>query len=401
MTQAKKGGSPAHAASVEPCNRCWVEVDFAAVRHNVAAIREHVGPGFGVMAVVKTNAYGHGMEDLAKELRYLVEMFGVANVTEALHLRRVAPDSPILILGPALPEEREAIVQNEFIPVVSSVAEAKEYAALLDKNEDGSPAAFLQVHLKVDTGMGRIGVWWEDAVEAANTIDDIPGIRLWGVATHLPSAEEDADFTTEQLTCWERLVAEIRIAGLELPVVHALNSAGAIRYAGRQGQPNEPGSRTGDMVRAGLMLYGCSPIPEFQPRLRPVLTWKSRIVLIRDVPAGRSVSYGRTYVTPGPMRIATVAVGYGDGYQRHLSNTGAEVLVAGRRCAVLGRVTMDQIMVDITGLDQAQIGSEVVLIGRQGDQGIPVTELAAKAGTIPYEIFTAISSRVTRRFLTE
>ena len=379
--------------------RCWAEIDFAALRHNVAAIREHVGPAIGIMAVVKTNAYGHGMEDLAKELRYLVEMFGVANVTEALQLRRLAPDSPILILGPALPEEREAVVRNEFIPVLSSVEEAREYAALLDKTEDGLPSTFLNAHLKIDTGMGRIGVWWEEAVEAARAILEIPGIRLTGVATHLPSADEDWDWTVEHLAHWDRVVADLRAAGIDPPVVHVLNSAGTIRFAGTRRGSQSPEGRTGDMVRAGLMLYGSSPIPEFQPRLRPVLAWKSRIVLIRDVPAGRSVSYGRTFVTPRPMRIATVSVGYGDGYQRHLSNAGAEVLIGGRRCPVLGRVTMDQIMADVTGLDLAQPGSEVVLIGRQDGEEILAAELAAKAGTIPWEIFTGISSRVTRCFL--
>ena len=371
------------------------------MRHNVAAIREHVGQGVGIMAVVKANAYGHGIDNLAKELRYLVEMFAVANVAEALQLRRLAPDSPILILSPALPEERELILRNEFVPVLSSVAEAHAFAALVDKAEDGTPTAVLSVHLKVDTGMGRIGIWWEDAVEAAREISQIPGIRLAGLATHLPSADEDYEWTVGQLGRWRTLVEQIRAAGVEVPLVHAMNSAGAIRFAGARDHQGDGNATSGDMVRAGLMLYGSSPLPEFQSKLRAALTWKSRVVLIREVPAGRSVSYGRTYVTPKAMRIATVAIGYADGYSRHLSNQGADVLIGGRRCAVLGRVTMDQIMVDVSDLPEVAIGAEVVLLGQQGDEEILAADLAAKAGTIPWEIFTGIGSRVMRKHLTE
>ena len=287
--------------------------------------------------------------------------------------------------------------------MLSSVEEARAFAALLDKQEDGSPAAFLNAHLKVDTGMGRIGVWWEEAVDVACAIASIPGIRLTGIATHLPSADEDFNWTTEQLARWESLIAKLRASDIEPQVVHALNSAGAIRFAAALPKPVVDGVpvASGDIVRAGLMLYGSSPLPEFQSRLRPVLTWKSRVILIRDVPAGRGVSYGRTFITPGAMRIATVAVGYGDGFQRHLSNTGAVVLIGGKRCPVLGRVTMDQIMVDVSALPEAGVGDEVVLIGRQGGEEILAAELAAKAGTIAWEIFTGISARVSRRYLAD
>ena len=387
-------------AALPSFQRCWAEIDFSALRHNVAAIREQIGPGVSVMAVVKTNAYGHGVEELARELRYLVEMFGVASVAEALQLRRIAPESPILILGPSLPEEREEVIRNEFIPVLSSVAEAQAYAALLDHGEDGSPSAFLNAHLKVDTGMGRIGVWWEDALEIAQAIAAVPGIRLTGIATHLPVADEDFEWTTAQLARWNSLIADLRAAGVGIPVVHALNSAGAIRFA-TQCAPGSENPRIGDMVRAGLILYGSSPLPEFQPRLRPVLSWKARVTLLRELPAGRDISYGRTFTTKRSMQVATVSVGYGDGYQRHLSNAGAEVLIGGRRCPVLGRVTMDQILADVSELPGVQTGDEVVLIGRQGEEEILAAELAEKAGTIAWEIFTGISSRVTRRFLAD
>ncbi|MEI6562652.1 MAG: alanine racemase [Verrucomicrobiota bacterium] len=373
----------------EPFRRCWAEVDLNALRHNVAAIREHVGPGAGIMAVVKANAYGHGVVELARELRYLVEMFGVASVAEALQLRRVAPGTGIVILGPALPEEREAILRNGFIPVVSSLEEAKSYSKLAGCLKSATPFG---VHLKIDTGMGRIGVWHEQALEVVRAIAALPGIQLSGVATHLPLADEDAEQTRAQLALWNRLVGELRKIGPAIPIIHALNSAGTILF-------NDQHTSSGDLIRPGLILYGCSPVPQFQARLRPVLAWKSRITLLREVPAGRSVSYGGTFVTPAPMRIATVCAGYADGYARHLSNVGAEVLIGGRRCPLLGRVTMDQILVDVSGVPQAAVGDEVVLLGSQGVEEITATELAAKSGTIPWEIFTTISSRVVRYYI--
>jgi len=375
----------------EPFRHCWAEIDLNALRHNIAAIREHVGEGIGLLAVVKANAYGHGVEELARELRYLVEMFGVASVSEALQLRRATPDTAIVVLGPALPEEREVLVKHGFIPVVSSLEEARAYSAL---SESIGLSAPFPIHLKVDTGMGRIGVWHEEALAVAQAIAMLPGIRLSGVATHLPVADEDEPWTLAQIACWEALVRSLHQAGLEIPVVHSLNSAGTILF-------NESihTASGGNVIRPGLILYGCSPVPEFQAKLTPVLAWKSRITLLRQVPAGRSLSYGRTYVTPKPMRIATVCVGYADGYPRHLSNQGAEVLIGRRRCAVLGRVTMDQILVDASDVPGVAVGDEVVLIGRQGTEEITASELATKSGTIPWEIFTNISSRVVRYYI--
>ena len=378
----------------EPFRRCWAEIDLNALRHNIATIREHVGANVGIMAVVKANAYGHGVVELTRELRYLVELFGVASVTEALQLRRVAPDIGIVVLGPALPEEREAMVRHGFIPVVSSLEEAQAYDALTQVLGLREPYA---LHLKVDTGMGRIGVWHEEALSTARAIALLPGLRLAGVATHLPAADEDAEWTRAEVAAWNRFVAAMRAEDLPGPLaVHSLHSAGTILFH-NEAMP-DPSVET-DIIRPGLMLYGVSPVPEFQPKLDAVLAWKSRITLLRDVPKGRSVSYGRTFVTTKPTRIATVCVGYADGYHRNLSNAGAEVLIGGRRCPVLGRVTMDQILVDATQAPHAAVGDEVVLIGRQGDEEITAAEMALKAGTIPWEIFTSISSRVARYYL--
>jgi alanine racemase len=331
------------------------------------------------MAIVKANAYGHGAGPVAQALADRVEMFGVANVTEAEELRRHVPDAAVFILGPALPDERDRIAAARFIPTISTVEEARAFAALAGTDP-------LPIHLKLDTGMGRIGIRENEAVTVARKIQALPGVTITGLASHLPVADEDDAFTRDQLARFYHAVAELRPLGLDQPIVHVENSAGIIGYP----------AQAGDMVRAGLMLYGSAPLPDFQPRLRAVMTWKTRITLVRDVPAGQGISYGRTFLAPTPMRVATLAVGYADGYQRHLSNRGAEVLIRGRRCAVLGRVTMDQIMADVTALSGVEAGDEVVLIGRQGAEEILAAELAQKSGTIPWEIFTGVGRRVDR-----
>ena len=307
-------------------------------------------------------------------------MFGVANVAEAQALRVAlgGSETPIFILGTALPHEREAIVHGGFVPAVSSVPEAEAFGACSLKN--------VRVHLAVDSGMGRIGVWQDEAAATARAITALPNVELAGVATHLPVADEDEAFTQAQLARFEALLTELHAAGLRVPVIHSLNSAGVIRFA-RHAQT---------MVRAGLMLYGSAPIADFQNELRAVMTLKTRVTLIRAVGAGRGISYGRTFIAPKPMRVATLGIGYADGYQRRLSNTGAHVLIRGTRCALLGRVTMDQIMADVTHLPGLEPGEETVLIGRQGDEEIFAADLARRAQTIAWEIFTGIGSRVER-----
>ncbi len=363
-------------------SRTWAEIDLGALRHNLAAVRAQVGAGVQVMAVVKANGYGHGVGPVVRALAGEVEMFGVANVREAVEVREHAAETLVFILGPALPEERAEIVAQRFVPAISSVEEACAYAALAGSQP-------LAVHLKIDTGMGRTGIWESEAVAVTREILALRGLRVTGLASHLPVADEDDAFTREQLAHFHATVAELRALGLAQPVVHVENSAGLIGFP----------AQAGDMVRAGLMLYGSSPRPEFQPRLRAVMTWKTRITLLRTAPAGHGVSYGRTFKTTQPTRLATLAVGYADGYQRHLSNRGAQVLIRGQRCPVLGRVTMDQIVADVTALPAVEVGDEAVLIGRQGAEEILAAELAAKAGTIAWEIFTGLGRRVERIYL--
>ncbi len=362
--------------------RCWAEVDLAALRHNVGVVRERSGPDAEILAIVKADAYGHGMVPVAQTLTtQKVGAFGVANVAEATHLLEALPEARITLLSPALPDERAEVVRLGLRPWVSSLAEVLDYAKLAVevRGPVGDP---FDLEIKVDTGMGRMGVL-EDGFEALRrAVVRLRSLRLSGVVTHLPSADEDEKFTADQLARFDPL-QRVAPPGARF---HAQNSAGLIGFprAGRT------------LVRPGLMLYGSSPVLSFQGKLRPVLALKTRVALVREMPPGRGISYGRTFITPRPMRVGTLAAGYADGYPRHLSNAKAEVLVRGQRCAVLGRVTMDQIMVDLSALPGVDAGEEVVLIGRQGAEEILAGELATKAGTIPWEIFTGLTTRVGR-----
>ena len=331
------------------------------------------------MAVVKANAYGHGIAGVVPALAPHITMFAVANVAEAHAVRVCAPESQIVLLGPALPDERPEIIAHGFVPLISSVDEAVAYSALARIE----PA---RVHLKLDTGMGRAGVWHEEALAAWREIAALQGVVVTGLASHLPVADEDDVYTNVQLAVFHRRAAELREHGFPEVPLHIVNSAGVLAFP----------EQAGDLARVGLALYGSSPRPEFQSLLTPVLTWKTRVALVRDVAEGSSLSYGRTFIAPHPMRIATLAVGYADGYRRQLSGAQAQVLIRGSRCDVVGRVTMDQILADVTALPEVECGDEVVLVGRQGDEEISVRELARKAGTIPWEIFTGLGERVIR-----
>ena len=362
--------------------RIRAEIDHDALRRNAAAVRTAVGSQAGLIAVVKADGYGHGGPEVAKTLAPDAEQFGVATLDEARAVRTAVPDRDILLLSPCLPGEREAAVKEGFIPVVSSTAEAKAYARLAQ----GKP---VRIHLCIDTGMGRIGVWQDEAVKVAQEIAAIDGIQVESVSTHLPVADSDPDFTQAELQRWEKLVAQMRQL-LPRAKFHALNSAASLERA----------QYASDRVRPGLALYGISPLPAFQKLLQPAMTLKTRISLVRDVGPGRGISYGRDFITRKAMRIATLALGYADGYPRQTSNQGAHVLIRGKRCPVLGRITMDQLMVDVTDLPRdVAPGEEVVLFGKQGDEEITVNEVAAWAGTITWDILTRLGKRVVTEHL--
>lgn len=359
-------------------SRCWAEIDLAALRHNARVARERAGPKAALLAVVKANAYGHGLSAMAEALRDEAQFFGVANLDEAMETRSVVPH-PVIVLGPALPEERAAIVEHGFIPSISNFAEAQEFSRL-------AVGSAVSVNCAIDTGMGRMGLEESAVAAALSRVAALPNLTVHSVSTHLPSADEDENYTREQLQRFAVRVAEVRQAMPGEFRVHVLPSAGVLAFA----------DSAYDIVRAGLMLYGISPNPQFQNLLRPAMTLKTRVALLRDLAAGTSVSYGRTFLAPRAMRVATLSAGYADGIPRSLSNRDAAVLIGGRRCPLLGRVTMDLTMVDVTEVPEVALGDEAVLIGRQGGEEILAAEVAERAGTIAWEVFTGIGSRAAR-----
>jgi alanine racemase len=373
--------------------RTWAEIDLDALRHNVRAVRRLVGADTKILATVKADAYGHGYERISRTMvEEGVDFLGVANVVEALQVQATLDHEPhrvrIMTLGANLVGEMDAVIANGFVPLVCSWEEAAAYEA-----KAAEVGTTLDVHVKVDTGMGRIGLWHETCLAEIERIARLPHLRVEGIATHFPSAdEEDQAFSHRQLETFNRILAALEARGISVALRHAANSS-AIAHL--------PESRF-NMVRPGLLLYGHYPSAhlarEHPLGVQPVLALKTRVVFIKEVAPGRTIGYGRTFTAAKPMRVATLAIGYGDGYSRQLSNRG-EVLVRGRRARILGTVTMDQTMVDVTGVPEARVGDEAVLIGRQGDEAITVAELAERMGTIPYIVTCSISKRVIRRYV--
>ncbi len=361
--------------------RSWAEIDVDALRANVALCQDLAGDGCGIIPVVKADAYGHGLATVVRALRDRVNWFGVANLEEAQEVVKSvgAEGLNILILSPLCPDERESAVDAGFAASVSCEDEVYAYESAAVRL--GKVA---RLHLAVDTGMGRMGVEPEAFFALIECIESEPNCNLEGVWTHLPSADEDEKFSLQQIARFRDLVEKLSSCH-----IHLANSAGLLRYGDALDFTT--------LARIGLAIYGVSPFPEKRKVLRPVLSWKTRVTLVRDIARGTSISYGRSFTSDEPMITATLAVGYGDGYPRGLSNSGTDVLIAGTRCPLLGRVTMDQIVVDVSHLrGKVSSGDEVVLIGQQGDQSIEVAELAEKADTIAWEIFTGITGRVKR-----
>ncbi len=370
--------------------RCWAEIDLQALRENLAWLRHRVGPGVKIMTVVKADAYGHGLKDIARLLMQSgTDIFGVANLAEAESIRSVGRGWPILMLGACLPHEAEPAVRDGVMPTLSSLAEARRFSRAAVRL--GQTA---QVHLKVDTGMGRLGAKPAEALALIRAVSRLPGLMVRGLFTHYSSAEEDGAFSRGQSRAFRKVIQEVQRAGPPLEFIHANNSAALLLHP----------ETLGNTVRPGLLVYGIVPegrragLRRLRHHLRPALAWKCRVSLVKEVAKGAPISYGHTFVAPGPMRTATITAGYGDGYLRSTSGR-AEVLIRGKRCRVLGRVTRDQMVVDVTRVKAAQAGDEVVLIGRQGREEITATELAGWAGSIPWEVLTNITYRVRRVYL--
>lgn len=329
------------------------------------------------MAILKAGAYGHGLVDLGKYLEAQdIAFIGVASVVEARKLSQAGVQTPLYLLGPTYPEERPEIVAQRWIPSISQLEEAKHFDAL----NAGKPP--LNVHLTIDTGMGRGGFLPADIPAILPQLLALPNLHLQGIGSHLPSADEDKEFTLQQLRVFEQLLQQLNHP---FEYAHIGNSAGLLDY---------PLTQT-NLVRPGLALYGISPLPAYQGKLRRAMRFCARISIVRELPTGHGISYGRTTILQRPTRVATIGAGYGDGYPRSLSGNQPEVIIHGVACPILGRVTMDQIIVDVTEVPEAKAGDIAELFG----ETITVEELATKAGTIPWEILTRITSRVTRVFV--
>ena len=353
------------------------EIDLSKLTRNLRKVRAAVKPGVKLLALLKANAYGHGAVPIGTylEKNKLCEFFGVASVEEGLQLRQAGLKTSILVLGSIYPFEAfEYAIKNKLAITIASQAAADAVCKIAEKL--GQPAL---CHVKQDTGMGRIGTRRGKVVGVIETLAHHPLTVLDGLYTHLSSVESDPAYTEEQIGYYRDTLTHLALKQIHINHCHvaastAIHARPDVHY---------------DMVRPGHSVYG------LEPGYEPVLSLKTRIVYVKDVPAGGSISYGRSFRAEKPMRVATLPLGYGDGYLRALSNKG-EVLIRGARCRVLGNVTMDMMMVDITHVPGASVGDEVVAVGKQGSAEITLAELAQKANTIDYELCTLLMPRVPR-----
>ncbi|MDT8317297.1 MAG: alanine racemase [bacterium] len=367
------------------------EIDLAALRNNLFILRRKAGNACKIMAVVKADAYGHGATEVAKLLEdENVDFFAVAILEEALRLRSDGIKTPIIILGGILDGQEGAIFDYDLTPMVFSLESMRRI-----EEEGRRRGISRKVHVKIDTGMGRLGIQPEEVKGFFSEIGAMENIELEGVATHFSCADftpgsEEAAFTRLQIERFKECIAGIESLGFHIPLIHTANSAAILNF---------PDSIF-NLVRPGIMLYGSypSPLVERIEGLKGVMSFKTKIIDLKDVDEGFGLSYGRTYITSARQRIAVIPVGYADGYRRELSNKGV-ALVRGKRAGVAGKVCMDMTMLDVTGIKGAQNGDEVYLFGGEGTDVISIDEFAEAVGTIPYEVMCGISQRVPRVYL--
>ncbi len=377
----------------------WTEIDLDAIAFNAASLKRHIGSHSELMVSIKANAYGHGMVEVARAaLEGGATWLAVHRPQEGIELRQASINAPIILLGYTLPAEAEDVVRWRLIPTINSrpQAEALSAAALALREEmrtgtspeadrRGRPCPF---HLNVDTGMGRYGLLPDEVSPFLRFLDELPDLALQGLYTHHSTADQaDKSFTRHQFQLFEQVVHQLEAEGRDIRFKHVANSATALDL---------PGMAL-DMVRCGIALYGLHPSDKVEPaiELLAALEFKSKVTRVRTLPSGASISYGRTFITERPTTVALIPVGYGDGYHRLLSGRGA-VLIRGKRAPIVGRICMDQFVVDVTGIQDVQLHDEVVLIGRQGSEEIPAEEVARWAETINYEVTSSLLPRVLR-----
>lgn len=367
-------------------SRVVAEIDMEAIKHNYHQIRKNVSKDTEIMPVVKADAYGHGSTEIARLLQNEgAKRFAVAIVKEGAELRQAGITSPILVLGYTPSADIEGLICNDLTPTVFSYEMAKEIAAIAQKLNK-----VVHIHIKVDTGMGRIGFLpTQQSLKEIIKIAELKYLKIEGIFTHFAAADEQDDtYTKQQWNTFINFVNDLRKAGILIPIVHAANSAAIINHEYTHC----------NMVRPGIILYGYYPSDYLQGKkldLRPAMTLKSQVVHVKELPAGCYISYGRKYCTPKTTKIATIPIGYADGYSRRLTNKG-RVLIHGQYAKITGTVCMDQFMVDVSHIENVSAGDEVVLFGRQEGSCISVEEIAEISGTISYEVVCMIGKRVPR-----
>jgi len=377
------------ASTTGPHQRAWAEIDLGALERNLGRIRAALPPHIRYVAVVKADAYGHGMPQTAARLMQSgADAFAVANVFEAAELREIGTGWPILVLSPVLPEEDGLLIEHDLMATVSDTAEVARLDAAARR-----AGRVLTVHLKIDTGMGRVGAWHSRAPAVFAAIAEAGNLALGGLFTHFSSADSDPGYTRYQRRVFlETLERCPGLAGHRV-LIHADNSAGLETFSA---------DSPFNAVRVGLLQFGLVPYHESllaRLRVEPVLSFHARLALVKDLPAGTSISYGRTHTLERDSRVALITAGYGDGFPTAASNT-AEVLVRGQRAKVLGRITMDQAIIDVTGIPEATVGDVATLIGSQGEETITVEEFSRVSRAIPWESFCSITKRVPRVYRT-
>ena len=358
----------------------WADIDSDAFARNCSAVAKRLPTGSSLIAVMKANAYGHGAIELANRCTPdRVGMIAVIMLEEALELRRAGISLPILILGPLKEKQIAIAVDNDITIGVPGPDELRAVASVARDRD-------VHIHLKLDSGMGRMGSTREELPRVIEILRSTPRMKLDALYTHFANSGDPNDhFIDEQTSNFDSLVEQLRSAGISAPRHHRANSGATMRGL----------ARAGEYVRVGLTLYGGEPLDAGVSRLEPVMRWRTEIMRVKTLPSGHAVGYGMTFHTKRPSRVATLPVGYADGYNRLLSNRG-EVIVRGRRAPVIGRVSMDLVTIDLTDIPDAALGDEVVLLGTQDRETITAEEIASKIGTISWEVFCSVSARVPR-----
>ncbi|MBQ6143783.1 MAG: alanine racemase [Clostridia bacterium] len=376
--------------------RTWAQVDLNAIRYNFNSIKEKISEGTKVLCVLKADAYGHGAEFLVKEYERLgADYYGVSNLDEALQLRKAGAKKPILIFGYTPPEMAETLSKENVSQALFSLEYAKElYNSCKEKNVK------VKVHLKIDTGMSRIGFFCQNDEDINKSIKEIEKIRkdmplldIEGMFTHFSVSDDvtnNREYTIYQFNNFKKVISGLEELGIKVPLKHCCNSGGIISFPEMQL----------DMVRAGVILYGLYPSKETEGKinLKPAMELKAVVSQVKEIPENTSLSYGRTFVSGDKMKIASVTIGYADGYSLKFSNN-AELLVKGKRAKIVGRVCMDQLMIDVTNIEGVKSGDEVTVFGCDGTEKISVDEMAEKIETINYEIVCLIGKRVPRIYI--